>query len=92
MCPSDPTHPTVITVHGPRHAEDELRARVAAVLPTSPADLGTPVRIIVPSGGMRNHVLRRLADWFGGAAGVVVQTLFGVAREVVEGRAECGPC
>jgi hypothetical protein len=91
MCPSDPTHPTVITVHGPRHAEDELRARVAAVLPTSPADLGTPVRIIVPSGGMRNHVLRRLADWFGGAAGVVVQTLFGVAREVVEGRAESLP-
>ena len=54
------------------------------------ADLATPVRLIVPSKSLRQHILRRLVRERGALAGLVVQTAYSGAREVIE-RAGASP-
>ncbi|MEM9291487.1 MAG: PD-(D/E)XK nuclease family protein [Acidobacteriota bacterium] len=51
-----------------------------------------PIRIVVPSGALRRHLGRRLVEHRGGAVvGVSIQTLFGVALEVLERALEPAP-
>jgi hypothetical protein len=71
---------------GPRAAEELLLgeiAREAEAARAVPRLLARPVRVIVPSRSLREHVAARLAQRHGGLAGVVVQTLRGFAREVL---------
>ena len=75
--------PGVVTVRGPRAAEARLERRLEALAPRSPHDLARPVRVVVPSQGLRLHLAARLVRG-GAVAGVVVQTLYGLALEVLE--------
>jgi hypothetical protein len=90
--------PTVEIQRGPRAVEEALLASLAPFARSlreargEPAllrqRLASPVRIVVPSRSLREHVAARLVRESGGAAaGVLVQTLRGLAREVLE-RAE----
>ncbi|MEJ2582377.1 MAG: hypothetical protein P8127_12215, partial [Acidobacteriota bacterium] len=47
-------------------------------------DLEFPVRVIVPSKSLRQHLLRQLVRRRGAAVGLVVQTAYSAAREVVD--------
>ena len=73
---------------GPRAVEAELLARVAALAAEArrePRRLALPVRIVVPSRSLADHVGERLVAHAGHAlAGVLVQTLHGLALEVLE--------
>ncbi len=79
----------VVVTGGPRAAQAELLARLdelLAPLPRRPELLARPVRVVVPSATLRGHLLDALVRHRrGGVAGVLVQTLLGLAREVVEG-------
>ena len=46
-------------------------------------DLSAPVRVVVPSRSLRRHLLRALGRRRGAVAGIQVQTLFGLALDVV---------
>ena len=48
-------------------------------------DLALPVRIVVPSRSLRHHLIRAITRRRGGAAGLQVQTLYGLAMEVLAG-------
>lgn len=82
---------------GPRAAEEALLSRVdahaeavreAARAGGAPhalaAVLAAPVRVVVPSRSLREHLAARLAARRGALAGVVVQTLRRLAAEVLE--------
>jgi hypothetical protein len=80
---------------GPREAEALLLGAVARELEAARANprlLADPVRVIVPSRSLREHVAARLARRHRGLAGVVVQTLRGFARELLQraGEADAG--
>ena len=79
----------VIVCRGALATERRLLAEVTRLAPKNLDELSTPVRIIVPSRSLRLHLIRRLVTDAGSVAGVVVQTIGGLAREVVE-RAGCG--
>ncbi len=89
----------VVAVRGAMAAEEWLLARVdelAAEARREPARLGEPVRIVVPSRSLRRHVAARLVRRRNGrqrpaVAGVAVQTLFGLACEVLERAGEAAP-
>lgn len=49
-----------------------------------PARLAQPLRIVVPSRSLREHLGAALVSRFGAIVGVRIQTLFGVALEIVE--------
>jgi hypothetical protein len=75
---------------GVRAAEAELLgavARLAAEARGDPALLARPVRIVVPARSLREHLLVRLAREERGVAGVAVQTLHGLAHEILR---RCG--
>ena len=74
----------MIVCRGAIATERRLLAEIDALAPTEPADLGLPVRVIVPSRSLRLHLLRRLVEERGAAAGVIIQTLGGAAREIAE--------
>jgi hypothetical protein len=74
----------VVICRGAIATERRLLAEVEALLPRTPAELEPPVRILVPSRSLRLHLLRRLVEERGAVAGVVVQTLGGAAREILE--------
>ncbi|MCU0303456.1 MAG: PD-(D/E)XK nuclease family protein [Thermoanaerobaculales bacterium] len=74
----------IIICRGAIATERRLLAEVEAALPRTPAELEPPVRIVVPSRSLRLHLLRRLVEERGAVAGVVVQTLGGAAREIME--------
>ena len=74
----------VIVCRGARATEARLLDEVAALRPRSAAELDPPVRIVVPSRSLRLHLLRRLVEAHGAVAGVVVQTLGGVANEIFQ--------
>ncbi len=83
-----PRHVTerVLIAPGPRAAERlllEAIAREAAAARANPRLLARPVRVIVPSRSLREHVAAQLVREHGGLAGVVVQTLRGFARDLL---------
>ena len=53
--------------------------------PSAAEDLVLPVRIIVPSRSLRHHLIRTIARRRGGVAGLQIQTLFGLAMELLAG-------
>ena len=72
---------------GPRAVEALLLERVGGLSAAARADhslLATPVRIVVPSRSLADHVGERLVSCGGARAGVQVQTLFAVALEILE--------
>jgi len=76
----------VLIAPGPRAAEALLLRAIAADaadVRRDPSRLATPLRVIVPSRSLREHVAARIAQEHGAAAGVVVQTLRGCARELL---------
>lgn len=79
------------TALGPRAVEAALFAALEPELGAARADpalLARPLRVVVPSRSLRDHVGAALVRWRGGGvAGVSVQTLFGVALEVTD---RCG--
>jgi RecB family exonuclease len=78
-------HSRVVVAPGPRAVELELLDQIARLRPADLSALALPVRVIVPSASLRNHVVARLVRGAGRAlAGVVVQTLQQVASEVIE--------
>ncbi len=80
----------VLIAQGPREAEALLLRAIAQEIATARANprlLATPVRVIVPSRSLREHVAARLAQAHGGLAGVVVQTLRGLCHELLRGDA-----
>jgi len=80
----------VIHCRGALATERRLLREMDRLSTREPDDLGAPVRIIVPSRSLRLHLMRRLVAERGAVAGVVVQTLGGVVREISE-RTGCGP-
>ncbi|MDX1999413.1 MAG: PD-(D/E)XK nuclease family protein [Thermoanaerobaculia bacterium] len=69
---------------GPRAAERLLLDEIEAVL-AEPRDLARPLRVVVPSRSLRRHVAAALVRRRGRAAlGFSVQTLFGLALEVLQ--------
>ena len=73
----------LITAAGPRAAEQELLGALGALRARSLEDLREPVRVIVPSRSLRLHVAARLAAGGRPVAGVLVETLAGLARGVL---------
>jgi hypothetical protein len=82
----------VLVAVGSRTAEEVLLAEVEAALAEGGFEaLARPVRVIVPSGSLRLHVAAAVARRRGrAAAGLVVQTLYAAAMEVLE-RADVAP-
>ena len=73
---------------GPREVEQIVLATVdndREQLRVDPSLLLRPLRIVVPSRSLRQHLATRLVEHCGGAAaGVSIQTLYGLALEVLE--------
>jgi len=88
--PSD-TRPRVITCRGARAAERRLLDEVDRLAASSLDDVTTPVRIVVPSKSLRRHLMRTLARRRGAVAGIQVQTLFGLALDVVSRNGQAPP-
>ncbi len=84
-------HSRVVTCSGARAAERWLLEQLAAVRASSLEDLALPVRVVVPSRSLRGHLLRRIVDELGASAGVVVQTLHGLACEILDNAAAVPP-
>ncbi|HVF61551.1 MAG TPA: PD-(D/E)XK nuclease family protein [Thermoanaerobaculia bacterium] len=78
----------VLVAYGARAAEERLLAAVEALAAEAARDprlLADPVRVVVPSRSLRAHVAERLVTRRGRSlAGVRVQTLHGLALEVLE--------
>ncbi len=91
----------VVACRGSLAAEALLLAALddlAAAARRDPSRLALPVRVVVPSRSLRRHVAARLVrsrstppDGGGAMAGVMVQTLFGLASEVLERAGEPAP-
>jgi hypothetical protein len=77
----------VVTVRGARATEDRLLADLQALQSPSHQDLrwlGQPVRLLVSSRPLREHLAAVVARRLGGAVlGVKVQTIWTTAREIV---------
>jgi len=78
----------ILIAAGARAAEAALMERLDALLAEvrkDPALLAVPVRIVVPSRSLRLHVAAAIVRRRGrSVAGVSVQTLFGLASEILE--------
>jgi len=78
----------VLVARGARAAEERLLAEVEALAAEAARDprlLADPVRVVVPSRSLRAHLAARLVARRGRSlAGVRVQTLHGLALEVLE--------
>ncbi len=85
----------VLVARGPRAAEAMLLARIEALVAAArkdPSLLARPVRIVVPSRSLRAHVGAAIVRSRGrSVAGLTVQTLFGLACEVLERGGEPAP-
>jgi RecB family exonuclease len=68
----------------------ELEALVAAAR-AEPRLLARPVRVIVSSRSLREHVAAKIVARLGSVAGVLVQTLHGVALEILAEAGEAAP-
>ncbi|MEE8508615.1 MAG: hypothetical protein V3T07_06075, partial [Myxococcota bacterium] len=82
------SRPEVRVLRGPRAAQAALLAEVEALLAPlrdDPSQLAVPVRIVVPSDSLRLHVAASLVRHLDrGRAGVVIQTHFGLALEILD--------
>jgi len=81
----------VLVARGPRHAEACLLAEAAAwqaAVRADPQRLARPLRIVVPSRSLREHVAAALTRSLGALAGVAVQTHHRLALDVLEGSGE----
>ncbi len=82
-------------MHGARAAERAVLERVDSLLEEvqkKPSLLAKPVRIVVPSRSLRLHLSAAIVRRRGrSAAGVILQTLFGLASEVLERVGEPAP-
>jgi hypothetical protein len=74
----------VVICRGAIATERRLLAELDTLAPSTADDLALQVRVVVPSRSLRLHLLRRLVRRRGAIAGVVVQTLGGLATEVME--------
>ncbi len=77
------TRSRVITCSGARAAERRLLDEIDRLLTSMAEDLATPVRVVVPSRSLRHHLMRMIARRRGGVAGLQIQTLYGLAMEVL---------
>ena len=80
--------PAVVVARGARATEGRLLRDLAAFLPSGEAaarGLERPVRIVVPSRSLRDHlgaaIVQRMAR---AVAGIEIRTLHGLARDVLE--------
>lgn len=95
--PAPPPLPSgrVLLANGARAAEEALFERIEVLLAEvrgNPSLLGLPVRVVVPSRSLRLHLGAALARRRGrSAAGLIFQTLFGLASEIVERAGETVP-
>lgn len=94
--PSWPAVGSVVIAHGVRSTERRLLERIDELLAAparDPSLLAAPVRVVVPSASLRDHLLSRLVAFRRGraAAGIVVQTLFSLAAEALERSGEESP-
>ena len=79
--------PGVVVTRGALAAEAALLAmldELTAAARREPARLALPVRVVAPSRSLRRHLAARLVRPGRAIAGVVVQTLHGLACEVLE--------
>ena len=79
------TRSRVITCSGAQAAERRLLEEIDRLTASVAEELALPVRIVVPSRSLRHHLIRAIARRRGGVAGLQVQTLFGLAMEVLAG-------
>jgi hypothetical protein len=77
------THSRVVTCRGARAAERRLLEELDGLLSSGADDLSQPIRIVVPSRSLRHHLIRAVTRRRGGVAGLNVQTLYGLAMEVL---------
>lgn len=96
VLPAPPRPPgRVLIAQGARAAERMLLERLDSLLEETrkdPALLVRPVRIVVPSRSLRLHLSAAIVRRRGkSAAGVILQTLFGFASEVLEHAGEPAP-
>jgi hypothetical protein len=77
------TQSRVITCKGARAAERRLLEEIGDVLASGADNLALPVRVVVPSRSLRHHLIRVITRQRGGVAGLNVQTLYGLAMEVL---------
>lgn len=80
--------PRVLTGHGARATEELVLDHLDAHLDDlrqAPELLASPVRVVVPSISLRNHLSARIVERRGAAAGVQVTTLWNVALELLRG-------
>jgi hypothetical protein len=95
--PASPPRPPgrVLLAQGARAAERMLLERLDSLLDESrqdPSLLARPVRIVVPSRSLRLHLSAAIVRRRGrSAAGVILQSLFGLASEVLERAGEPAP-
>jgi hypothetical protein len=77
------TQSCVISCKGARAAERRLLEQLGDVLASGRDGLAVPVRVVVPSRSLRHHLIRVITRQRGGVAGLNVQTLYGLAMEVL---------
>ncbi len=83
---------SIVLCRGPRAAEARLLDEVEARRARRPDELDRPLRVVVPSASLRRHVAVRIAETLGPVAGVSVQTIHGVALEVLDRLGRRAPC
>jgi RecB family exonuclease len=80
--------PSIVIARGARAAEAYLLGELRRLHDAARADwalLGQPVRVVVPSRSLRDHLAARLVrELGGGAAGIAIQTLRALAFELLE--------
>lgn len=80
--------PRAVVASGPRALELELLREIERLAPATPADLAAgigPVRVVVPSGSLRVHLLAELARRRPAWVGVEIVTLRRLALAIFEG-------
>lgn len=77
------TQSRVMSCKGARAAERRLLEEITGLLASGTEGLALPVRVVVPSRSLRHHLIRVITQRRGGVAGLNVQTLFGLAMEVL---------
>jgi len=79
------TRSCVITCSGARAAERRLLDEIDRLSPSVAEELALPVRVVVPSRSLRHHLIRVIARRRRGVAGLEIQTLYGLAMDVLPG-------